>query len=470
MWSNSIKKSCNYTKHLPLKHHLTKMVNSGRNITNPRELAEAIEAASGIANVVVMLGSFSYEENSDFVQLKKITELNTIMFNPGCIKVWKAGQFGEGLLIPMNKIPFPSTFDFEFIGSSIPRRSERETLLYPKFDEKEVIEGDLDDCDDDADTCDDELPPPTSQESIYKCPEIHCDAEFITLRNFHKHLISKKCYKKTKKRTESVRGYVQRHYINMFNINQSVELTNSEKRYMHMSWDDQENSVSLLSTFSKSSDYHGKLFTKGFVFTTIRKKNAIHDDVRSFVREKYNEGEVTKRHMSYPKIVSEIEEALDNEGNPRFFPDKWLDKSQVAYLITTFMKEKKSKGAAVELSDEDIQEAISIDTAEENYVRKRDALQTTIETLQSEIPLSDQCHPIILEDNSNLCTIANDYYINEKTKESWIMQNNYSEILPILNAIDVQVEGRSKRKAGKAILDYVKTNCTCIPLRRKRNE
>ena len=133
------------------------------------------------------------------------------------------------------------------------------------------------------------------------------------------------------------------------------------------------------------------------------------------------------------------------------------------------MKEKKSKGSAVEVSDEDIQEAISIDTAEENYVRKRDALQTAIETLQTEKPLSEQCHPLILENDLNLCDIANNYYINENTKDSWIMENDFSEILPILNAIGVPAQGRSKRKAGKAILDYVKANCTCIPLRRKRN-
>ena len=253
--------------------------------------------------------------------------------------------------------------------------------------------------------------------------------------------------------------------INQFNINQSEKFSASEKRYKHVFWGDDDD-VFLLPTFSKSSDYHGKLFVKGFAVSTVRKKNVIHDDVRAFVREKFDEGEVTKRHMSYPKIVSEIEEATDEDGNPRFFPDKWLDSNQVAYLVSKFMKEKDSKGT---VSEEEISEAISVNLAEENFVRQRDGLQVAVESLQTEKPLSEQTHPFLLPDGTNVCDIAQNYYDNEKTKNSWIMEQPFSEIEPILQAMEVQLDGKSKRKAGKEILNYVKAKCTCIPLRRKRN-
>ena len=73
------------------------------------------------------------------------------------------------------------------------------------------------------------------------------------------------------------------------------------------------------------------------------------------------------------------------------------------------------------------------------------------------------------EDGTNICGIAKNYYDNEKTKNSFVMEADFSEIKPILEAIGVELQGRSKREAGKAILNYVKTNCSCIPLRRKRN-
>ena len=447
-----------------VKHHVSKMVTSGQmNITNPRELANAIAAASGVANVVVMLGNFEFREDCDFKKIPKITELNTISFLENNIVVWKQGTLGEGQMISMPKIPFPATFNYEFIGSSVPRRNDKQTLAYKKSDEEETVAGNIDDFDDEFD----ELQP-IIEGAIYKCPENQCDAEYVTLGNYFKHQITGKCFKKTKKRTESIGGYFQRLYINQFNINQSEKLSASEKRYKHFSWDDEEEYISLLPTFSKSSDYHGKLYEKGFAVTTTRKKNVIHDDVRSFVREKFDEGEVTKRHMSYPKIVSEIENAVDAYGNPRFFPNKWLDSNQVAYLISKFMKEKDSKGP---ISEEELSEAIYINMAEENYARKRDALQVAIEDLQTEKPLSEQSHPLMLPDGTNICNIAKNYHDNEKTKDSWIMQRqDFSEILPILEAMDVQFNGKSRRKAGKEILTYVKAKCTCIPLRRKRNE
>ena len=449
-----------------IKHHIGKMVNSGQmDVTTPKELAEAAVAASGIANVVVMCGSFAFEENPNFKTIPKITDLNTFRFLNNSIIVWKQNRFGEGLAISLPKISFPSEYLFEFVGSSIPRRKENQTLMYRMSGEREIIEGDAEeDYDDDFDA--DELEMPIMEGSIYKCPQENCDAEYLTLGKFFEHQITRKCFQKIKKRTESIKGFVQRLYIEKYNMNQSEKLTKSEVRYKHMLWDEEENAVSLLPTFHKSSNISSNLFKKGFAVITFRTKNVIQDDVRAFVREKYDEGELTNRHMSYPKIVTEIEKAKDDFGNPRFFPDKWLDSNQVAYLITKFMKDSKTSKA---VSDEDLAEQLSINVAQENFARRRDGLQDAIESLQSLKPLSEQSHPLMLQDNTNICDIAQNYHENEKTKDSWIMQEDFSNIKPILEAMDIHLEGKRKRQAGKAILNYVKTNCKCIPLRRKRN-
>ena len=446
-----------------VKHHIAKMVSSGEmDVTNPRELAKAAVAASGIANVVVMCGTFDFAENCDFKPIPKITDLNTFRFLNNSIVVWKQGRLGEGSVISMPKITFPSQYHFEIIGSSVPRRNENQTLMYKMSGEKEVIEGDVEDFDDEVD----ELQP-IMEGSIYKCPQHNCDAEYVTLGNFFKHQIIGKCFQKTKKRTESVKGFFQRLYIEKYNMNQSEKFTTSERRYKHMLWDDEEKSASLLCTFPKSSNTSTKLFKRGFAVLKIQTKNVIHDDVRLFVREKFDEGENTKRHMSYPKIVSEIEAAKDIHGNPRFFPNKWLDTNQVAYLITKFMKESKSAKVA---SNEDLAEELSNNLAQENFERRRDAVQDAIENMQSAKPLSEQNHPLMLQDEMNLCDIARDYHENEKTKDSWVMmQQDFSKLKSILDAIDFTLEGRSKRQAGKAIVNYVKSHCNCIPMRRKRN-
>ena len=451
-----------------VKHHLTKMVQNGRDITNPRQLAEAITAASGVANVVVMIGTFTYKEDCAFKKIPKITDINTISFLKNNIVVWKQGRLGEGVMHNMPKIPFPSHFDYEFVGPSVPRRNEKDTLIYRMTGEIETVEGDPENCDDfdEVDTLDD----PVMKGSLYACPNENCDAEYVKLERFYKHQSERKCFKKTKKHTDTVGNYFQKIYIETYGIENAEKLSASDRRYMHRDWDEELESISLLPTFNKSDNVTENLFKKGFAVMSIHKKNAIHDDVRAFVREKYDEGEVTNRHMSYPKIVSEIEEALDNEGDPRFFPNKWLDASQVAYLITRFTKEKKGKVASTKVDDEEMSEAISVQTAEENFARQRDAMQEAVENMQSDRPISEQSHPLLLEDGTNICFIAKDYYDNENTQDSYVFQEDFSEILPILSAINVHLKGKSRRQAGKAILNYVKKQCTCIPLRRKKTQ
>ena len=84
-------------------------------------------------------------------------------------------------------------------------------------------------------------------------------------------------------------------------------------------------------------------------------------------------------------------------------------------------------------------------------------------------PLSEQSHPLLLNDSTNICAIAKDYLDNPDGDDSFIMHEDFDTIRPILEAIDFQPVGRQKRKAGNAIVKFVKTKCGCIPMRRKKN-
>ena len=448
-----------------VKHHLTKMVSSGQmDITNPTELAKAISAASGIANVVVMIGTFDFRNDIYFSKIQKITELNTFSFLEDTVKVWKQGRYGTGHEISMKKIPFPSKFNCEIIGSESPRRNVKENLVYRMPGEIEVVEGSVEDFDDNLE----ELEGPIMEGSIYKCPNQNCDAEYLTLENFNKHKISQQCFQKIKLRNQSIGSHYQRRYIEMFGMNPNEKLSSSERRYKHMSWDTDSDSYSLVPSLLQNVIDTSVVFVKGFALITMRSKNKIHDDVREFVKEKFQDGETTNRHMSYPKIVDAIEKELDGDGNPRFFPNKWLDTQQVSYLISKFMKEKENR-SGLDADNEPSEEDISVHLSEENFARRTDAIQSAIQNMEITKPLSEQCHPLLLEDGTNVCDVAKDYNENQVGKESWIMRREtFDELLPILNAIDYQPEGKSKRKAALKIVTFVKNTCQCIPKRRKK--
>ena len=439
------------------------MVSSGQilYITNPEELAVAITAATGVANVIVMLGKFDYEENIIFKKIPKISDLSTISFRDNSIWVWKQGRYGQGYEIKMNHIPFPATFDYQFIGSEKPRRKEK-PLLFKKSGDTEVIEGEIEDFDDEND----QLKEPIIQGEIYICPEPNCDAEFQSLGGLFDHQIRKKCFQKTKLRTETIHRHFQKKYIDMFGLNMSEKLTKNESRYRHTDFSEEIVPVSLLPQLSEMVGVSENVFVQGFAVKIIRTKNPIHDDVRAFVKEIFLQGEITNRHMPYPDIVSAIEDAKDDSGYPKFFPEKWLDYQQVSYLVSKFIKEKATSSKDVEPTPEDI----ANDLAQEHFTRRRDAIRFALENIENIKPLREQSHPLLLEDGTNICEIARDYNESENPKDSILMQElQFDDILPILNAIDHQQEGKNRRVAAQAIVKFVKTQCGCIPLRRKKN-
>ena len=447
-----------------IKHHLSKIVSSGiMDTTSPRRFAKAIEAATGIANVIVMLGKFEFRSDTYFTKIPKITDLNTFIFHENGIKGFKQGRYGEGHDMKMNKIAFPAHYNYEFIGSEMPRRNEKKNLIFRKAGETEVIEGRADDGDDDIDE-DIPLQDPVMVGPIYKCPQEKCDAEYLTLDNLHNHQIKEKCFQK-RLRTESLHTHFRKKYIEKFGMNVSEKLTASEKRYKFMCWDEEFETISLLPIFDQNDT--STVFKKGFGVRSICTKNTIHNDVRAFVKEIFDQGEVTNKHMQYPNIVQAIEDAKDDFENPRFFPNKWLDVQQVSYLVSRFIKEKGNRSAS--FVTEPSQEEISVNLSEENFTQRRDAIQSAIENMQDYKPLIEQSHPLLLVDGTNVCEIARDYFDNQTGRESWIMQEPFTEIKPILDAMDIQLESKSRRKAGEEIVRFVKRNCGCIPMRRKRN-
>ena len=442
------------------------MVNSGQilYITNPEELAKAITAATGVANVVVMLGKFNYENDITFKKIPKISELSTFSFGEESIWVWKQGRYGPGLEIKMKKIPFPATFDFQIIGSEQPRRKEK-PLLYKKSGETEVIEGEIEDFDDDENE-NDQLKDPIIQGEIYRCPEPNCHAEYQSLGGLFDHQIRKKCFQKTKLRTETIGSHFQRKYIDMFGLNMTEKIAKSALRYRHTDFSEEIVPISLLSHLSERVGVTQNVFGQGFAVKIIRTKNAIHDDVRSFVKEIFLQGEMTNRHTPYPDIVLAIENEKDDFGNPKFFPTKWLDYQQVSYLITKFKKEKNTSSENIEPTAEDI----ANDMAQENFARRRDAIRVALENIENLPPINEQSHPLLLEDGTNICEIARDYNENENPKDSLLMQElKFDDLLPILNAIGHQQEGKNRKKAAQAIVKFVKNQCGCIPLRRRKN-
>ena len=101
---------------------------------------------------------------------------------------------------------------------------------------------------------------------------------------------------------------------------------------------------------------------------------------------------------------------------------------------------------------------------------QRKLIASISEEMHKEKPLSEQTHPLVMENGISVCDVAKDYIENEKGRTSWIMTHDYDEnIRPILDLANIKMEKRDRRMAAKAIVNFIRKNCNqhCLPLKRQ---
>ena len=134
------------------------------------------------------------------------------------------------------------------------------------------------------------------------------------------------------------------------------------------------------------------------------------------------------------------------------------------------MTEKKGSTMTEGEVDEDVEEELSMRAQDENVQRQIEVLEHVREQMEIQRPLLEQDHPLLLEDGTNVCDVAKDYVEHEKGQDSWIMSQKFDEVLPILQAMNIDLGNRRKRQAATEIVKFVKHNCGCIPKRRPKSQ
>ena len=87
-----------------IKGHITRFINEGNNVTNVKEIENAILSHGGLPGIrVVMLDSLGEPETVPATQqtITGISKLNNFRFYPGGMRVWQAFDIGPGKCISL---------------------------------------------------------------------------------------------------------------------------------------------------------------------------------------------------------------------------------------------------------------------------------------------------------------------------------------------------------------------------------
>jgi hypothetical protein len=175
---------------------------------------------------------------------------------------------------------------------------------------------------------------------------------------------------------------------------------------------------------------------QGWALKTTKERKRFEEKVKSFLIEKFNDGEKTGNKTDPSSVSNEIKRKVDESGRPYFSPSEWKTSQQIKSFFSRHSSKKKA-GAVLTTED--------VEAWEAEVVRQqlRDELNSTIQAPQ---------HPIEVE-RINICLQAH---------QGTLKGLKLDKLRSICDALSLNIDGSKARKKPfiKALEELVK-ECGC---------
>ena len=283
-----------------------------------------------------------------------INQLTTFEFHDTGILVKKAAGIGEGLLLPISKVlektihdcSIQNVFDCQIVqnggqcttfdSNMDPRLCSPANVKVAKIKKEVPVE-----------TSDTEQEEEVVDESgdqgalkvlrvgrLHKC---NCSKEFITKRNYERHVNEGSCLGCSGKREMSIVDHLKRNFFAKFREEAIEDFALTENmRYFRTNLERLE--PIQLPNFTPTEDFdEEKWFCMGFALAPKEKNAKISSVVKAFVLDCFNKGQKNKEDkLNYAQIAKLIQDTFDVED--------WLKESQVKGQIVAKLKKLKAAG------------------------------------------------------------------------------------------------------------------------------
>lgn len=411
-------KGCCDRKAALIKSHMSVYLNSGHDIETAEQMQEAIESSNGLPGVNVYLCSMTSETNSQ-PTWDGVSFISNIQYSESGVKVWRAYGIGKGKSLPW------STFDFtdEDVLPSLTSSTNKPTAgfvpIKPKRERRptsskssENVE--TDDSEDDSSVA---AQLPSSEGSLFSCPEEGCVKTYRRYSSLQKHLDCAEHERALEFETlydRAILGYASK-----------LEHADSDIPRLQENFNTEVNACPPPS--------------KGWALKSSNsKRKRFSDKQKNYLLAKFQLGERTGRKCNPTVVSKEMRIAKDDNGELLFDSSEFLTSKQIAGVFSRLAAKRSDLIA----NDED-------DNVLEENEREKELRELKTE-IMSEISSS---HPIVY-DTYDIC----DLVTNKKMLKFSI--NMLQEICTSLGLDTAGIQTRRK-KPYIELLENLVNDCEC---------
>ena len=310
-----------------------------------------------------------------------ITQLTTFEFNDQGILTKKAAGIGEGVLVPISKKLEKSIYDCSiqnvFDCQIVERGGQCHTFdndMDPKFCSpanvkvakiKKEVSIETSDTEQEEEIVD-ESGDKAKGMRVGKLHKCNCSKEFITERNYERHVNEGSCLGCSGKREMTIVDHLKKNFFAKFREEAIDEFALGENmRYFRTNLERLD--PIQLPDFTPTEDFDAEnVFRMGFALAPKEKNVKITSDVRAFILKCFFKGQKNKdQKVNYVEIARLIQDKFEVED--------WVKVAQIKGVIKGKLKELKTAGC------DDLDPA-QLDVDAENWLGDIMAIQHATQT------------------------------------------------------------------------------------------
>lgn len=420
--------------------------------TNAKEFAQMQVGNNPTANVLVFCGDINNNSKPEIKslniksQIDKVSKYYGFTFSDEGIKVEKSSGLGPGRFYTnLDPIEFPAKYNGVLVTENGPVVIDENTdlkLLTPK---NEILKP---------------IRPLNKKETItlrednklskYSCSRMPCTASFDTPEELIKHN-AEECFVDIKlSKTESWMTTFSRQYFKRFSMGSGTERVNVK---VHLESLQNPRVLNSLLT-SNEPTIPCKM---GDALPVKRPPIKKSDDLKQFLKEKFDQGQKTGNKLEASKVEEEMKTAKNNEGKKRFPVSQHLDAGQIKTYWSQLYAKIKFK-TSDEVSEDQIEEATQkIESV--NNARHEEMLFQQLKNIEPEEDV--QFVHGALSNGVDFCGIAYDFQVKNGRGQLFI-ETEYSkdQVRDAMKPKGIKnPRGGGYKAMAKAITEYVTIQC-----------
>ena len=381
----------------PMKAHIRRYVNEKHDVVTAEQMKTAIESHGGLTGcrVAVVEVDISQDLDDTIRKIPGISLLYNFKYEEHGVRMWKGYNIGDGVLLPSKEFQSNQQINpLKIIQPFAPRQKGPGVVRSASISRDSNL--------------------------IFGCNETSCILTFKTEQEAQAHMDAGDHVKEL----ESMSAYdtIRKKWAD---------------RVVGITTQPQLRAADTTPQQSAASNVTRR--QKDWALKTTKERKRFEEKVKSFLVEKYNDGERTGNKPDPSSVAREMKVKLDEDGKPYFEMSEWKTLQQIKSFFSRYNSKMRQKTTGAVLTSDDI-EAWEAEVVRQHL---REDVRENIEPPK---------HPIIIE-QENICL-----HVHQSTLSSLKLP----KLKSICKSLSLKIGSKGRKITYIEALEGLVKVCGCV--------